>query len=79
MSEELPQIDLNKLRDNVKAGEDTGHVPPDLANLTPQQLHDTHFMNPEAHPEMASGPSLDEIRKVMESQPSPEDVGHSQQ
>jgi hypothetical protein len=71
MTEEVPNtpIDLNALRDKVLAGEETGHSGPDFSGKTREEVHaETHFVNPELHPDMDPGPSVEALRQAIKEE-----------
>lgn len=62
------KIDLNGLRDQVKAGKDSKF---DFSGLSPEEvkrrLNEGHIMTPGDHPELGSikGPSIDALREIL--------------
>lgn len=75
MSEEIPEastdtpIDLNALRDAMRAGEPVAVSKPNQDGMTPEHVHyvtSPHFMNPDVHG--PSGPPIEEVRDAIAAQ-----------
>jgi hypothetical protein len=67
MPEEEP-IDLDKLRDDVLAGRDTGHSGPDFSKMADEQRREwpPHIIQPDLHPEVdwSADPDINKLRLI---------------
>ena len=66
-SQEQP-IDLDKLRDDVLAGRETGHKPPNWDEMTDEERRNwpPHIINPALHPEIdfTGDPDIEKLREI---------------